>query len=67
MQKTQMSGDTDKEFKTIMYEYNRQGVEMAQTQGAHGKSAAMKAMARKIISAQMKDIAQFNQRRDKQK
>jgi uncharacterized protein (DUF305 family) len=37
------------------------GVEMAQMKLAHGKSPAMKAMARQIIEAQKKEIAQLEQ------
>ena len=67
MQKMQMSGDTDKDFAMMMKMHHQQGVEMAQMELAHGKSPAMKAMARQIIAAQKKEIAQFEQWLAKQK
>ena len=60
MRKMQMSGDTDKDFATMM-KINHQGaVDMAQMELAHGKSPVMKAMAKNIIAAQKKEIAQFD-------
>ena len=67
MQKMQMSGDTDKDFAMMMKMHHQQGVEMAQMELAHGKSPAMKAMARQIIAAQKKEIVQFDQWLAKQK
>ncbi|MBW8306415.1 MAG: DUF305 domain-containing protein [Thiobacillus sp.] len=67
MQKMQMSGDTDKDFAMMMKMHHQQGVEMAQMELAHGKSPAMKAMARQIIAAQKKEIAQLEQWLAKQK
>ena len=61
MQKLQMSGDTDMDFAMMMKMHHQQGVEMARMEVAHGKSPAMKAMARNIISAQNKEIAKFDQ------
>ncbi len=61
MQKMEMSGDTDKDFAMMMKMHHQQGVEMAQMELAHGKSPAMKAMARKIIAAQKKEIVQLDQ------
>ena len=61
MQKMQMSGNTDKDFAMMMKMHHQQGVEMAQMERAHGKSPVMKAMARQIIDAQKKEIAQFEQ------
>ena len=61
MQKMQMSGDADKDFAMMMKMHHQQGVEMARMEVAHGKSPAMKAMARNIISAQNKEIAKFDQ------
>jgi len=67
MQKMQMSGDWDKDFAVMMKMHHQQGVEMAQMEMMHGKSPAMKSMAKKIISAQQKEIAQFDQWLAKQK
>lgn len=67
MQKMPMSGDTDKDFAMMMKMHHQQGVEMAQMELAHGKSPAMKAMAKQIIAAQKKEIAKFDQWLAKQK
>ena len=61
MQKTQMSGDTDKDFATMMKMHHQQALKMAQMQLDHGKSPEMKSMAKQIIVAQKKEIAQFDQ------
>lgn len=67
MQKAPQADDTESQFKTMMYEYHRQGVEMAQTQRVNGKSGAIKVRVKKIISANEKEIAPSNQRLDNQK
>ena len=61
MQKMQMSGDTDKDYAMLMKIHPQGALEMAQMELAHGKSPAMKAMAKNIIAAQKKEIAQFDQ------
>ena len=60
MQKMQMSGDTDKDFAMMMKIHHQGAVDMAQMELAHGKSPVMKAMAKNIIAAQKKEIAQFD-------
>ena len=60
MQKMQMSGDTDKDFAMMMKIHHQGALDMAQMELAHGKSPAMKAMAKNIIAAQKKEIAQFD-------
>ena len=67
MQKMQMSGDTDKDFAMMMKMHHQRAVEMAQMELAHGKSPEMKAMSRKIIAAQKKEIAEFDRWLAKQK
>lgn len=67
MQKMPMSGNTDKDFAMMMKMHHQQGVEMAYMELKDGKSTAMKKMAKKIISAQNKEIAQFDQWLAKQK
>ena len=67
MQKMPMSGDTDKDFAMMMKMHHQQGVEMAQMELQHGKSPAMKSMAKNIISAQKKEIAAFDKWLAKQK
>lgn len=54
-----MSGDVDKDFASMMKMHHQQALDMAQIELANGKSAEMKAMARKIIAAQQKEIAEF--------
>ena len=67
MQKMPMSGDTDKDFAMMMKIHHQQAVDMAKMELVHGKSPAMKAMAKQIIAAQKKEIAQFDQWLAKQK
>ncbi|MDP2169848.1 MAG: DUF305 domain-containing protein [Rhodocyclaceae bacterium] len=67
MQSMPMSGETDKDFAMMMKVHHQQAVDMAQVVLDQGKSPTMKAMARKIISAQKKEIAQFDQWLSKQK
>lgn len=67
MQKMSMSGDIDKDFAMMMKMHHQQGVEMAEMELANGKSPEMKTMARNIIAAQKKEIAQFDKWLAKQK
>ena len=60
MQKMPMSGDVDKDFAMMMKIHHQQALNMAQMELEQGKSAEMKAMARKIITAQKNEIAQFD-------
>ena len=48
MKSMPMTGDTDKDFASMMKMHHQQGVDMAKMELANGKSAEMKAMARKI-------------------
>lgn len=67
MQKMSMSGDVDKDFAMMMKMHHEQALKMAEMELAHGKSKAMKDMARSIITAQKKEIAAFDQWLAKQK
>jgi uncharacterized protein (DUF305 family) len=60
MQKMKMSGDTDKDFAMMMKIHHQGALDMAEMELAHGKSPAMKAMAKRIIAAQKKEIAEFD-------
>ncbi|MBS77573.1 MAG: hypothetical protein CMO32_17830 [Variovorax sp.] len=60
MPKMQMSGDTDKDFAMLMKMHHQQALEMAKPEIAHGNSPELKAMARKIIKDQTKEIAQLD-------
>ncbi len=59
MQKMPMSGNTDKDFAMMMKIHHQQALNMAEMQLKTGKSPEMKAMAKQIIVAQKKEIAQF--------
>lgn len=67
MQKMSMSGDTDKDFAMMMKLHHQQALDMAQMELEQGKSSEMKKMAKSIISAQKKEIAQFDKWLAKQK
>ena len=60
MQQVPLSGDTDKDFAMMMKLHHQQALNMAEMELANGKSAEMKAMAKQIIAAQKKEIAQFD-------
>ena len=67
MQKMPMSGDTDKDFAMMMKMHHQQALNMAEMELANGKSPEMKTMAKQIIVAQKKEIAQFDKWLAKQK
>ncbi|KPF41568.1 hypothetical protein D621_21610 [beta proteobacterium AAP51] len=67
MQKMTMSGDVDTDFAMMMKLHHQQALDMAEMQLAHGRSPEMKAMAKRIIAAQKKEIAQFDMWLAKQK
>ena len=67
MQKMPMTGDVDKDFATMMKLHHQQALNMSEMQLAQGKSPEMKAMAKRIIVAQKKEIAQFDKWLTKQK
>ena len=60
MQEMKPSGNTDKDFAMMMKMHHQQALGMAQIQLEHGKSPELKAMAKKIITAQKKEIAEFD-------
>ena len=60
MQHMKSAGDTDKDFAMMMKMHHQQALDMAQMELDHGKSEEMKAMAKKIIAAQKKEIAEFD-------
>lgn len=51
----------------MMKMHHQQALDMAKMELAHGKSPEMKAMAKKIMIAQKKEIAQFDKWLAKQK
>lgn len=57
----QPSGDTDKDFATMMRMHHQQAVDMAKAELQHGKSPELKALAQKIVKDQQKEIAELDQ------
>ena len=55
-----MSGDADQDFAMMMRVHHQGALEMAQAQLDQGKDPVMRAMAKKIILAQKKEIAEFD-------
>jgi hypothetical protein len=60
MMEAPMTGDPDVDFAVAMREHHVGALDMAQWELDHGKDPAMKAMARKIMADQKKEIAQFD-------
>ena len=60
MQSMKMSGDTDRDFAMMMRKHHEDALKMAQIELDHGKDPKMKDMARKIMDAQKKEIAEFD-------
>ncbi len=60
LHKMPMSGDTDKDFAMMMKIHHQGALDVALMELNHGKSPEMKAMAKSIIAAQKKEIAQFD-------
>lgn len=60
MKNMPMTGDVDKDFAMMMRVHHQQAVEMSQVELKNGKDPKMKAMARKIIEAQRKEIKEFD-------
>lgn len=56
MESMPMTGDADHDFATMMRMHHQGGIEMANMELQHGKDAKMKAMAKKIVDAQQKEI-----------
>ena len=67
MEDLKMSGDTDKDFAMMMKMHHQKALDMAQMELDQGKSPEMKKMAKQIIVAQKKEIAQFDRWLDKHK
>jgi uncharacterized protein (DUF305 family) len=60
MQQMKPTGDTDKDFAMMMKMHHQQAVVMAKPEIEHGKSPELKAMARKIVKDQTKEIGQLD-------
>lgn len=60
MQTMQMSGDPDVDFAQMMRVHHQGAIDMAEMELKNGKDSRMKSMAKSIIAAQKKEIAQFD-------
>ena len=60
MSSMQMSGDPDVDFASMMRIHHQGAIDMANVELSSGKNPQMKKMARAIIAAQNKEIAQFD-------
>jgi len=61
MDAVKASGDTDYDFAVMMRIHHQGAVDMAQMELDQGKDPQLRAMAKEIIAAQKKEIAQFDQ------
>ena len=61
MQSMPMTGDMDHDFVMMMREHHQSALDMAQAELEHGKDPKIRSMAKKIITSQKKEIAQFDQ------
>lgn len=59
MKAMQMSGNTDRDFATMMISHHENGMKMSQAQVKNGMSETLKDMAKKGISQETKEIAEF--------
>ena len=55
-----MSGNTDVDFATMMRMHHQGAINMAEAELKTGKNAQMRTMAKNIIAAQKKEIAQLD-------
>ncbi|MES2299428.1 MAG: DUF305 domain-containing protein [Pseudomonadota bacterium] len=60
MGQMKMSGDVDHDFVMMMRAHHQGALDMAQAEVDAGKNPAVVAMAKKIITAQRTEIAQFD-------
>ena len=60
MKSMPMSGNTDKDFATMMRMHHENGIRMAEVELKNGKDAKMKQMAQKIVDSQRKEIKEFD-------
>ena len=61
METMKMSGDADKDFAMMMKMHHQGAIDMAQMELKSGKDSRMRAMAKKIIAAQQKEIKTFDE------
>ncbi len=61
MEAMPMTGDTDRDFAEMMKVHHQGAIDMAELELKNGKDAKMRAMAKRIVSAQQKEIKEFDQ------
>ena len=61
MESMKMSGDTDRDFATMMKMHHQGAIDMARMELQSGKDAKMRAMAKRVIEAQQKEIKEIDQ------
>ena len=61
MESMKMTGNTDRDFALMMKIHHQGAIDMAQMELERGKNAKMRAMAKRIIDAQKKEIKEFEQ------
>ena len=61
MQGMKPSGNMDRDFAMMMRHHHMQGIRMSQHQLEHGKDPKMREMAQKILDAQKKEVAEFDE------
>ena len=60
MESMKMTGDTDLDFASMMKAHHQGAIDMAQVELQNGKDAKMRAMAKRIIKDQTKEIKEFD-------
>ncbi len=60
MESMKMTGDTDHDFATLMKMHHQGAIDMARVELKDGKNSKMRAMAKRIIDAQQKEIKEFD-------
>ena len=61
MESMKMTGDSDRDFAMMMKVHHQGAIDMAQMELQNGKDTKMRAMAKRIIDAQKKEIKEFEQ------
>ena len=61
METMKMTGDADRDFAAMMKMHHQGAIDMSQMELQSGKDPKMRAMAKRIIEAQKKEIKEFEQ------